>query len=941
MAEIDPVILEIRAEMGRYKAELKSTTSLAAAAFGRQEQQVRSLERQIRASSANIASTLKGLAGSLAGAISAQQLAGLIDGYTRFQNQLRVAGLEGDKLAVTQERLFAIAQKYGVELEAIGTLYGRSAASAKELGLNQQQQATITEATAAALKITGASAESASGALLQLSQALGGSKIQAEEYNSLIDSLRPLLQAVAAGSDKWGGSVAKLTADVKAAKVTTQEFVQALLKGAPQVIEQASEATLTLSGAFTKLTNALTVYIGQSAQANGVTGAIASGMELLASNLDTVADALSVIAAIMLGRFAAGMLAGAASTGLASTAIFALQARAVGAATTMEALALVSATAGRAMLAAFGGPVGLAVAALAIGIAVLSERNDEAAQAARVNAKAQEILGDSSRKSADAIDKLANAHGKAREEARKEAQQIFELTKARLKDAQAALLQATAEYARAKANAAANSMAARQGGRAANQGGFYAVDNQGDAAVQSAMENVRAQETAVGSLMSQIAKLGAALKAPESAISSAAGSGSKKKRVRHGKTPAEIEADVAEKLGRLYEEQLRSQLDITTDADKRAELQGELYELEYKNRIAEINATKEYSDAQKERLREAVRAIYGRDANGNLTSASPQGISINRDLERTQQAQAERLLQIQGDALSAEAQLVDSRVDRLAIERRILALAQQEEEARLEAAIKAGDIADATAARAALAQKQAAERSGLDRQFESPLDAKLRQLNKTSGQISDQVESLVVDELEEVQKGISSAIASKLGVKDPLLAGLINLFVEQNIIKPIANAFRSSGSGNNILSAIASLFGGGGGTAASKSGLASVGSAVAMFGRASGGYVGPGSIHPVNEGSGRTELLRVGSTGAKVIPLGQAAAARPGGGTIKIELHAEEGALFRPVVRHIATQAAIPVAVQVVDAKAPAIAQGGAQLAAAQTAKERRYGTGR
>jgi tape measure domain-containing protein len=846
VAEIDPVILEIRAQMNAYKVELKNSTALATSNFARQERAILDLERQIKASSGRISGTLRGLAGSLAGAISTQQLAGIIDSYTRFQNQLRVAGIEGERLALVQERLFGIAQKYGVELEAIGTLYGRSAAAAKELGLNQQQQATITEATAAALKITGATAESASGALLQLSQALGGSKIQAEEYNSLIDALRPLLQAVASGSDKWAGSVAKLTADVKKSNVTTKEFVDALLKGAPQVIEQASEATLTLSGAFTKLTNALTVYIGQSAEANGVTQAIAGGMDLLAGNLDTIVDALAVVAAILLGRFVAGL---AAST----VAAIATAAATAGVTTALGTLGVAARLAGTSLLAAFGGPVGIAVAALAIGIGVLTTRTGEAAQAARINAKAQEIVGDTSKRATDAIDKLANAHGKARAEALKAAKAEFENTKQKLASAQASLLLATAEYASAKA--AANREDALSG--AFNTGTVgSARDRSANQRFEQVQESIRAQEQAVGTLMAALAQQQANLSAPESALSSIADDG-KKKKGRHGRSPAEIAAEVADKLGQLGEEQIRAQLDITTDAEKRAELQGALYELEYKNRIAEINAAKDYSDAQKARLRAAVNAIYGRDSNGNLTSASPQGITINRELERAQRDQAERALQLQREALEAEAALVDDRRTRLALERRILDLSQQEETSRLETAIAAGEIADATAARAALARKQDAERAGLDRQFESPGQAYRREIFRD---INDQIEDIEVDGLRKLSDELTNATKKALGLKGALgdLVGeLIRIGIERQIIGPLADELFGAAAGGS----------GGGGGFIKK-----------LFGRASGGYVGPGQTVRVNENRGGMELLRMGSQGGTIIPLGQTAAVAPRGG---------------------------------------------------------------
>ena len=53
-----------------------------------------------------------------------------------------------------------------------------------------------------------------------------------------------------------------------------------------------------------------------------------------------------------------------------------------------------------------------------------------------------------------------------------------------------------------------------------------------------------------------------------------------------------------------------------------------------------------------------------------------------------------------------------------------------------------------------------------------------------------------------------------------------------------------------------------------------------LFGRASGGYVGRGQTVRVNEQRPGVELIRMGAQGGTVIPLGQAAAARPAAATV-------------------------------------------------------------
>ena len=156
-------------------------------------------------------------------------------------------------------------------------------------------------------------------------------------------------------------------------------------------------------------------------------------------------------------------------------------------------------------------------------------------------------------------------------------------------------------------------------------------------------------------------------------------------------------------------------------------------------------------------------------------------------------------------------------------------------------------------------------RRAVERQNESPLEKYRREMNKTTGQIQEQAEQWVVDELEGIQDALSGAIQKKLGVKDPILGGIIDLFIEQVIMKPLTDAFAqmSQGGGgglggliSSIGSAIGSLFGGG---------------------RASGGHVVGGKTYRVNE-TGIEGFKPSGS--GQIIPLGRMRSA--GGGGVQI-----------------------------------------------------------
>lgn len=377
MSEIDPVILKLRADLDQYLTSLRSTTRTVDQQLGLQEKRVKKLEAEMRNASGGISDSLKGLAAAIATYVSVDKIVSLVDSFTRLQNELRVAGLEGEALESVQKRLFDIANQNGTAINSLAELYGKSASAARDFGASQDQLLTLTEASALSLRITGTNAEAASGALLGLSQALASGTVRAEEFNQMNEGgLRPLLNAAAA-SDKFGGSLGKLRNAVVEGEVSSRQFFDAVLQGSAQLRDQAANATLTLAGAFEVLQNKLIEYVGGTASASGVTGALAEGMRLLANNLETVFEALSVIAVLLAGRYVAGMVAAGAATLATSNIMFAMQARALGAATTMEALAFASRSAGASMLAVFGGPVGLAILAVAAGLYLVHQQTSK------------------------------------------------------------------------------------------------------------------------------------------------------------------------------------------------------------------------------------------------------------------------------------------------------------------------------------------------------------------------------------------------------------------------------------------------------------------------------------------------------------------------------------------------------------------------------------
>lgn len=223
-----------------------------------------------------------------------------------------------------------------------------------------------------------------------------------------------------------------------------------------------------------------------------------------------------------------------------------------------------------------------------------------------------------------------------------------------------------------------------------------------------------------------------------------------------------------------------------------------------------------------------------------------------RNKDEADRANREDQLRDDADTLQAQERASTNRRDRAEIEKRILDLQHQIERSRLEEAVAAGKVADVTKARANLEARQSADVAVLARESAGPLDQYRERLRQSGENINDEVESYVVQELDHVRDGIRGALEKVIGTDDPLISGLLNLLIEQVIMKPLAEALsKSSGGGFGAGGVVKSLFG-------------------SIFGRASGGSVNAGQMYRVNEGAspGRVEGFIPQGAG-HIVPLGK------------------------------------------------------------------------
>ncbi|MBU7588310.1 MAG: tape measure protein [Sphingopyxis terrae] len=853
----------------------------------------------------------------------------MIDGFTRLQNSLRVAGLEGEALGRVQGQLLELSARYGVNIEALANLYGKATDAGRSFGASEAQVLELTKATSQALLITGTGAAQAQGAILGLSQALASGTVRAEEYNQINEGgLRPLLQAAAA-TEKYGGDINKFRAAVLAGKVSSQEFFQAIMAGAAQLDAQASKATLTLAGAFEALSSQLTVYVGQSAQANGATAALAGAIKLLADNLDIIIPALALIAATLGTTMVLNAVA-------SSRAFFALTAAIGGAATAAEAATFAFGGLG----AVLTGPAGIAAAVVAVGaglyymsqqadgteesISRLKDSNrDASTELDRMIGRLKDAgvqtdeLAAAAARAKGPIDDLADAYRNALIEARK----FNQGTAGGDIQAQNNIIKESQD----RQNSLRRQISGALEGRSSSVARFGYLPNQDDRVkgLEAELAQEIRKERLARARIAVVATANAAgvdLSEEKKGGTAPAATKAKAPRSRATKDPLDQQFRNDQQLLQLQLEELRAKGDVAQSASERADYSRQALAIERDMRLAEIDEaarkkslTKEEADARKK----IIEGLYG--AAGAIVVQNRES-EYQRQITREEEAALNRqkldAMRDEVDALSSESGVTDVRKERVAIERRILDLQQKIETSLLEEAIARGDVLDAAQARAQLARKQAADRAGFDRANQGPLGQYLDEVRKVGLNLDDEFEKIAVGGLQSLNDGLTDAIVNSRNLGDvfrnvakQIIADLIRIAIQQQIVNALSSAFSFGGSGG----------GGGGGLLST---IANVAGTALKFsgktpGRASGGPVNAGSLYRINEGSspGNPEYFQPAMSGT-VIPLGQInqKVAMPGAGQqqpIQLRIYADEGGTFVPRVEAISAGVTIEVQRQV------------------------------
>ncbi|WP_320734888.1 tape measure protein [Enterobacter kobei] len=299
--DIDAALNGLNGGMGRLEAGLNRT-----------ERSLSSVEGTM--------SSLTGVAKALIAALSVQQVGAYAQAWQDLSNKLANAVRDSvppfETLADVTERVFDISQKTRSGLDATATLYARLERSTRSYGVSVEDITRLTTIINQGFVVSGATAEEASNAIIQLAQGLASGALRGDEFNSVNEQGNRLMIALADSMNVNIGALRNMAAE---GKLTTEVIVNGLLSQGDKIGQEFAKTTATISQSLEIANNNITKFFGENATVKTGVKLFSDSVITLSENLDVLSTTLTIVAGVMGARYV-GALTMATSAKIADIA---------------------------------------------------------------------------------------------------------------------------------------------------------------------------------------------------------------------------------------------------------------------------------------------------------------------------------------------------------------------------------------------------------------------------------------------------------------------------------------------------------------------------------------------------------------------------------------------------------------------------------------------
>ncbi|EPN4106422.1 TPA: tape measure protein [Enterobacter hormaechei] len=292
VGDIEYVIKADTAQLLRADKQVRDITDGMEGGFNRADKAASSLTSSF--------GSLSRVATSLMAILSVQQVAQYADAWTTLNNKLANALRPSEQLVDVTERVFNITQQTRGSLDATASLYARLERATREYGTSADDLAKLTTIINQGFVVSGATAQEAENAIIQLSQGLASGALRGEEFNSVNEQGNRLIVALA---DSMGVGIGQMRQMAAAGKLTTDVVVKGLLSQGVTIGNEFANTTTTISQALQVAGNNITKFFGENSTVKTGTAIFNDAVISVSENIGALSAILTATAAVMGSRY--------------------------------------------------------------------------------------------------------------------------------------------------------------------------------------------------------------------------------------------------------------------------------------------------------------------------------------------------------------------------------------------------------------------------------------------------------------------------------------------------------------------------------------------------------------------------------------------------------------------------------------------------------------
>ncbi|QNH64560.1 tape measure protein [Proteus vulgaris] len=295
MANVGEIVYQVQMDVRQLltsQQQLEQRLNRMDSSFNRTSQSVNNTERSMQ--------SLSKVAAALTGYLSASMVASYSEAWTELNNKLSNSVRASESLIDVTQRVFDISQATRSSLDATATLYARLERGTREYNTSAADLAKLTSIINQGFIVSGATAQEAENAIIQLSQGIASGVLRGEEFNSVAEQGSRLMVALA---DSMGVGIGQLRKMAAEGKLTTDVVVKGLLSQGDAIGKEFAKTTRTMSQAFQEAGNNLTKFLGENTTIKSTISAFSDAVITVSQNLSEMGTILTAVAAVIGSRY--------------------------------------------------------------------------------------------------------------------------------------------------------------------------------------------------------------------------------------------------------------------------------------------------------------------------------------------------------------------------------------------------------------------------------------------------------------------------------------------------------------------------------------------------------------------------------------------------------------------------------------------------------------